>query len=834
MAHDLSRSRAILIGNGNFADRKRLPDLPAAGCVSAMADLLAGELCGWPADRIVMLPDIASPSDLARRIVPTVRDVHGVLLVYYVGHGVRTSEGQLALALGETDAGLEALPHTAMLYENLAKILRGSPAATKLVILDCCHAELGNKANFQSADLAETYPVDGLYFIGASKTHEKAKFDTYGDLTYFTEAFIDTVRGGLPGLPEELRLDQVFLALRARLIADGLPEPVDAGTRGARQYPFARNAFLQATPAPAAPPDHAREARLRILGQAESILTLAESILTIERPNPFLRRGRMGTDVERRSVALLHLAAALARDDADHARKVMKQAMRLASGAQLTPDEVSSVAQAVAALDPGRAERMVEAITDPKDRDRARITLSMALANIAPDRAETVAHLVNDQDRQARALIHLVSQLAATNPQDAERIADSITRPGERADALMLVAEEIAPSDPRLAQQIARKVIDLRLEPYGLPNVVRELAKADPAGAEGIARALVSQKIRESALARVAMKVADADPGHAERLATEIQDPGIRMWAEVAAACGYSRTDPDRAERIARAITRERADCLTDVAGSLVDSAPGHARRLLQEAQQAATTLDREERYRALAKIVYVAARLDADFGLRIAKRVTDPAERVSALGSVAWQVASTDPGRAAQIARSLASESAAQPYARVQAALIAARLMAKDSPAEARQFLAEAHDPARRVSDLQKRALALADLGTEMAAYDPRHAWRLIDEAEAVAHTVPGSYNRGTAADDTLAKIVGGIIGHHDDAARQVLSHHAERIARTMSGYPSQVNTLNNLARSVFADDPDRAERIVLAMNGAGDQAAALIKIAAMHTDSP
>ncbi|MGO9782217.1 MAG: hypothetical protein ACLPKE_35515 [Streptosporangiaceae bacterium] len=70
MARDLSRSRAILIGIGTFADRKRLPDLPAAGCVSAMADLLAGELCGWPADRIVTLQDIASPSDLARRIMP--------------------------------------------------------------------------------------------------------------------------------------------------------------------------------------------------------------------------------------------------------------------------------------------------------------------------------------------------------------------------------------------------------------------------------------------------------------------------------------------------------------------------------------------------------------------------------------------------------------------------------------------------------------------------------------------------------------------------------------------------------------------------------------------
>jgi hypothetical protein len=55
-------------------------------------------------------------------------------------------------------------------------------------------------------------------------------------------------------LPAELRLDQIFLALRARLTGAGLPEPVESGIRGARQYPFARNA---ATPvvAPAALPE---------------------------------------------------------------------------------------------------------------------------------------------------------------------------------------------------------------------------------------------------------------------------------------------------------------------------------------------------------------------------------------------------------------------------------------------------------------------------------------------------------------------------------------------------------------------------------------------------
>ncbi|HXL93851.1 MAG TPA: caspase family protein [Streptosporangiaceae bacterium] len=244
MDRDLIRARAILIGNAGYQDAG-IEDLPTARrCVTAMAGLLAGELCGWPADRITTLVDVAAPHDLARRVIAAVRDAEDVLVVYYVGHGLSTRNGRLALALGETDPDPEALPHTSMLYENLADILRGCRAATKLVILDCCHAELGGKANdvFLGSDVAEAYPVDGLYFIGASKKYEKARSPVGGELTYFTQALVDVVRSGVPGLPPELRLDQIFLALRARLAGAGLPEPVESGIRGARQYPFARNA----------------------------------------------------------------------------------------------------------------------------------------------------------------------------------------------------------------------------------------------------------------------------------------------------------------------------------------------------------------------------------------------------------------------------------------------------------------------------------------------------------------------------------------------------------------------------------------------------------------
>ena len=151
MDRDFSRSRAILIGNAYYQADPRIENLPAArACVTAMMALLTGELCGWPKERIVDLVDVATPDKLARQVISTIRDAEDVLVVYYVGHGLMTSNGQLALALGETHPGWEELPYTAMLYKDLAEILSGCRAPTKLVILDCCHAELGDKATMFS------------------------------------------------------------------------------------------------------------------------------------------------------------------------------------------------------------------------------------------------------------------------------------------------------------------------------------------------------------------------------------------------------------------------------------------------------------------------------------------------------------------------------------------------------------------------------------------------------------------------------------------------------------------------------------------------------------
>jgi Caspase domain len=245
MQTDYSRSRAILIGNSSYRDPD-IPDLPAAAaCVQAMVGVLTSDLCGWPPDRIVTFVDVQAPHTLAQGIVEAIGDVESTLLVYYVGHGMRTRGGQLALPVGDTVASPEILPYTSLLYENLAGIIQDCPAVTKLIILDCCHAELAGRATslFRSgSSRPDLGPAEGVYFIGASAQDSKARAPLDGGITYFTSAFVDAIRSGIPGELRELSIERIFHALRDLLRNADLPEPVQSKIRDAGDYLFARNA----------------------------------------------------------------------------------------------------------------------------------------------------------------------------------------------------------------------------------------------------------------------------------------------------------------------------------------------------------------------------------------------------------------------------------------------------------------------------------------------------------------------------------------------------------------------------------------------------------------
>jgi len=816
---DYSRSRAILIGNGAFTDHEKIPQVPAPGCVAAMLDLLAGDLCGWPRDRISLFEDLPNLADLARRLVPAVREAQDVLLVYYVGHGMLTMEGDLVLALKDTDADPEALPYTSMPYSSLAGIMKGSTAATKLVILDCCYAETANQANFgtQSAGVTDALPVDGLYFIGASKKREKAGFPLHGDLTYFTEAFIETVRSGIPGNPTvpELTLAHIFRAVRARLAASRLPEPADSGIRDARQYPFAVNAAFR-RPTAAKPEDPGRTARLRLLDHAERAAA-KES------------RGWLGARY--RVEALLAIAAAAAPDDPERTRRLTSEAIRLVAASTLEPYQMVAVAERLAAISPKRAEQVAVAIQDPRYRDHALAKAAKVIAAGDPDQAEHVVSMISNAGTKASAMSDVVTKVMAFAPEQAEHLADMISDPRIRQRALIAIAIELAASAPRQAETIAVAVADS-------PKVVKvaeSLAQVDLEAAERVAHSIAKQDDRDEALISVAAAAAPRDLDRARRTIADIATPHHHGWAAYKVSVSCVKDAPDLAEEIARAIPdpQYRTWALHALAQHLAEIDADRTGRLLREAEQACRSItDPADHDYGLGSIASTLAATDLDGALRIARTAKTPSGRAEALSRVAASSASSSYYNAQRVAAMIPD---ARQHAKtlVEAAAVAARHGQADG---ARRLLEQAETLAPAISDLRSRAFLLADIAVGLALMDPEHAKRTMHEAEIVGRTIlddPAPYS-SEPRDKALEEIAWIAFRNTSPETRTVLRDHAERIACDIQGRREQASALTRIAVATFGEDLDRAELAALAITRPDLRVKALLRLAAEFTSNP
>lgn len=240
---DHSRSKAILIGTSVYHDPE-FPALPAvANSLRGMRELLVDpDLCGWPEERVVVLRDASDARRLVQNLRRFARQTTDVLLVYFAGHGTITRRGQLCLILTDTEA--DDADITGVEFERVREALLDSPAQTKIVILDCCYSGRAIEALAGPSAVADTTDTRGVYTLTASDhtAHVVALEHQADAATSFTGEFLRLVRTGIAGGPPELTLSEVYLHLRRRLQALGLPAPNQRGTDTADRYVFARNA----------------------------------------------------------------------------------------------------------------------------------------------------------------------------------------------------------------------------------------------------------------------------------------------------------------------------------------------------------------------------------------------------------------------------------------------------------------------------------------------------------------------------------------------------------------------------------------------------------------
>jgi hypothetical protein len=238
MLPDPARSRVALIGTSRFTD-PGLPDLPA---VRNNLDGLAASLRGTGRCRVVADPD--SPVALIDPIHDAATEAEDTLIVYYAGHGLvhpRTL-GLLLAVVGSTPERT----HTAVPYDQVRECLLDSPAARKVVILDCCYSgrALGGMADPTTA-VANEATVEGTYLLASAPPNKQALSPPGERYTAFTGALLTLLTDGIPNGPRHLQLDLIYRQVRDALKRAARPEPQLRTNNTAGELALVRNPWHQ-------------------------------------------------------------------------------------------------------------------------------------------------------------------------------------------------------------------------------------------------------------------------------------------------------------------------------------------------------------------------------------------------------------------------------------------------------------------------------------------------------------------------------------------------------------------------------------------------------------
>jgi hypothetical protein len=229
-------SRAVLIGAVTFPHSPDLPALPSVhGNLAALADRLAGPHSGvFAPGHCVVLADPPSVSDVGRLIHTAAEQATDLLLVYYAGHGMVDDRGRLYLAVPGTDQN--ALRYSAIPVELLREDIAASPAAARVLVLDCCFSGRAIEAMTDQRSLVMAQlDVAGTYTLTSSSANTPA-FAPAGDpYTAFTGALVAAL-----DQPKPLSLNDIYSWVDRALTVRGLPRPQRRATNTAGELALVR------------------------------------------------------------------------------------------------------------------------------------------------------------------------------------------------------------------------------------------------------------------------------------------------------------------------------------------------------------------------------------------------------------------------------------------------------------------------------------------------------------------------------------------------------------------------------------------------------------------
>jgi hypothetical protein len=246
---DPGRSRAVLIGASTY---RHLDDLPAVrNNLSGIRDaLVAPAQGGLPADKCMVVAEPAAPVDVYRALREQAAAAEDTLLVYFAGHGRTGSRNELWLCLPSTDP--DELPYSAWPYDELRRVVAGSRATKKVVILDCCFSgrAMADQAGDEETILGQV-GIEGTYLLTATAANAVALAPPGEPYTAFTGTLLGLINEGIPEGPELLTFGHIFPRLRNALTSRQLPQPRQQGSDTITHLALTRNLAFTAPAAKA-------------------------------------------------------------------------------------------------------------------------------------------------------------------------------------------------------------------------------------------------------------------------------------------------------------------------------------------------------------------------------------------------------------------------------------------------------------------------------------------------------------------------------------------------------------------------------------------------------
>jgi TPR repeat protein len=280
---DPARSRAVLIGVSEFADQN-LPDLPSVrNNLTALATVLTSQwsigLARERCEVVLNPPDVAS---VGARLDAAAQQAEDLLLVYYAGHGLLDSRGELYLSLPGTRSDN---PQWAGLGCNrIREVIADSAADNRVLILDCCFSGRAVEAMADPQSVVSgQIEISGTYTLASTSSNMPAHAPEGAHHTVFTGALLDVLRGGVPDAQELLSLGAIYRQLLRSLSAKGRPRPQQRSTLTTDTLALAHNRWgaepISLDEGPAAPDVEALVERAWALYKQDDLAGAEESYL---------------------------------------------------------------------------------------------------------------------------------------------------------------------------------------------------------------------------------------------------------------------------------------------------------------------------------------------------------------------------------------------------------------------------------------------------------------------------------------------------------------------------------------------------------------------------